>query len=957
MGTLTLALALLGGCSKGFTWVNVDADDDGYSVFEGDCDDHDANIHPGATDVWYDGVDANCDGLDDFDADQDEHPSAEHGGDDCHDDDPDAYPNSPVEDVWYDCIDQDCDGNDADQDGDGFAAVEVSDGNGGTLLYADTCAALGRDPELVNNAPATDCWDDPDVDFLADYQGEEDLGPEDIYPTEDRVDNETFYDNIDQNCDGWSDFDADGDTYDVDDECDDTNADAYPDPNRVDVPYNCEDEDCDGQDGDLDDDGFIAITWVDDDGVEHDYVAECPGWELVNSDRQEGDCWDDPDVRELPYYPSINGFPTLGAEDVHPGATETWYDGVDQDCAEDNDFDADGDFFNTSSYADRDGWLGNDCQDGDPDANPGAFERCRTDYDDDCDGQVNEVGATDGDDYYLDDDGDGYGDALSTARQQCGPDSSTGYTSVEDNSDCDDANAAIHPNATELPADGVDQDCDDDELCYVDADADGYGDTSTTTRSSSLNCDAASQGYANDDDDCDDANASINPAAAEQVADGVDQNCDDDELCYDDDDGDGYGDTTTSTRSNSVDCDAAASGFADDDDDCNDGDASINPAATELPADGVDQNCDDDELCYVDDDHDTYGSTSTTTRSNSLQCNAASLGYANDSDDCDDTNDTTGQSTYPGAAQLDSSTVCMKDRDNDGFGDDSPSRTGVTAGTDCDDSSSGAAVNPNATEECDFIDNDCDGLTDDDDGSLDTSTGSTFYADADSDGFGDVSSTQDACLQPSGYVADDTDCDDSRSNVYPGANELCSTAYDDDCDGDIDEDSATDASTWYADDDGDTFGDSGSTDTACTQPSGYVSDNTDCDDTNDVTGQRTFPGAAPNDSASACMKDRDQDDYGDDNPSRSGVTAGTDCDDGSSGANINTAAIEICDGLDNDCDGLTDDDDSSVDTSTGSIFYVDADSDGYGDASSSLEACLQPSAPWYEATTLHCDVD
>jgi hypothetical protein len=39
--------------------------------------------------------------------------------------------------------------------------------------------------------------------------------------------------------------------------------------------------------------------------------------------------------------------------------------------------------------------------------------------------------------------------------------------------DCDDTNAAINPGATELPGDGVDQDCDTDELCYADADNDG----------------------------------------------------------------------------------------------------------------------------------------------------------------------------------------------------------------------------------------------------------------------------------------------------------------------------------------------------------------------------------------------------------------------------------------------------------------------------------------------------
>ena len=55
---------------------------------------------------------------------------------------------------------------------------------------------------------------------------------------------------------------------------------------------------------------------------------------------------------------------------------------------------------------------------------------------------------------------------------------------------------------------------------------------------------------------------------------------------------------------------------------------------------------------------------------------------------------------------------------------------------------------------------------------------------------------------------------------------------------------------------------------------GFLSDE-DCDDSD----ANTFPGAAPNDSTTDCMKDLDGDDYGDRAPINPNVTPGTDCDD------------------------------------------------------------------------------
>lgn len=109
----------------------TDADDDGFDSIEaggGDCDDADPDVYPGALDEWYDGVDSNCDNADDFDQDGDGFQTAVYndepagGGGDCQDNNADMYPGA--EDVWYDGLDSDCDGsNDYDQDGDGYDAL------------------------------------------------------------------------------------------------------------------------------------------------------------------------------------------------------------------------------------------------------------------------------------------------------------------------------------------------------------------------------------------------------------------------------------------------------------------------------------------------------------------------------------------------------------------------------------------------------------------------------------------------------------------------------------------------------------------------------------------------------------------------------------------------------------------------------------------------------------------
>ena len=132
---------------------NPDADEDlhEHALAGGDdCDDADPAVHPGAEEVWYDGVDQDCDG-DDLDADADGHAGG--GGPDCDDADPAVHPGA--EEVWYDGVDQDCDGDDLDADGDGYAG-------GGGPDCDDTDAAVH--PGLPDPTDGVD----QDCDGIAD---------------------------------------------------------------------------------------------------------------------------------------------------------------------------------------------------------------------------------------------------------------------------------------------------------------------------------------------------------------------------------------------------------------------------------------------------------------------------------------------------------------------------------------------------------------------------------------------------------------------------------------------------------------------------------------------------------------------------------------------------------------------------------------------------------------------
>ena len=301
--------------------------------------------------------------------------------------------------------------------------------------------------------------------------------------------------------------------------------------------------------------------------------------------------------------------------------------------------------------------------------------------------------------------------------------------------------------------------------------------------------------------------------------------------------------------------------------DCDDTDPDINPGVDER-CNGVDDDCNGEideegaigsDTFYADTDGDTYGD-----ESNTIDICELPDGYVVAAYDCDDTRADVNPAAdelcdgddndCDGSVDEDASdaTVWYADDDDDGYGDENSSVEAcdepsghVDNSDDCDDSDSGRS--PDADEYCDEIDNNCDGHIDEDT-AVDTVV---WYGDADGDGYGTSAAVTTACEQPDDHVDNADDCLDSDDAINPAADELCDNV-DNDCNGDIDEEGAIDAPTWYADNDGDTFGDPASSTLACDQPSGHVSNSDDCDDTQSA---------------------------------------------------VNPRGTEICDGVDNDCDG------------------------------------------------------
>ena len=1014
---------------------DFDMDLDGYQTdfypntdgsFGDDCDDDAEAINPAAAEVWYDGVDDNCD-ENDCDADGDGYDvDGQDLGvcetEECNDGDAGIYPDPSIPEVWYNGVDENCDGNDGDQDGDGYWYAE----------YDVLVEAAGGEPLEIPTGYEGDCWDDP-ADTPADYtvvSGSDAQGntlswtqptSEEVYPDAE----DTWYDGVDSDCSDGSDFDADSDGFDTDvypdatgsfgtdcndgeedinpstieswydgvdddcdgndgdrdgdgyyidsyehtvpdgylqSDCDDTDDDIYPD--QVETWYDGVDDDCDGNDGDADGDGYYISTYFytvpdefqdsdcDDENAEI-YPDQTETWYGGVDDNCDGN---DGDADEDGYYIVDYGFTVPFGYDqndcddtddaIYPDQTETWYDGVDDDCDE-NDGDADGDGYYVTGYAYTvpAAFESDDCDDDDAQIYPTQTETWYDGVDDDCD--TND-GDADGDGYYIssyayavpatfdsDDCDDGndqiYPDQIETwydgVDDNCdtndGDQDGDGYYIVDythavpatfDINDCDDDNDAIYPTQTETWYDGVDDNCDTND---GDADGDGYY---VADYSYGVPAGFASQ-------DCDDTNGAIYPSQDETWYDGVDDNCDENDG---DIDGDGY---YVAGYAYTV-----PTGY--DEDDCDDGDDQIYPDQLESWYDGTDDNCDGND---GDQDGDGYF----------ISGYAYTVPPVYDSNDCNDNE----SAVHPGQVESwydgtdDDCDTNDGDQDGDGFYIDTYAFTvpGTYGTGDCNDGDD--AINPDADEVCDEIDNNCtDGI--DEDSALDALT---WYADTDEDTYGDENNTTQACLQPTGYVSDDQDCDDDDDDQNPVATEYCNEE-DDNCDGDIDEDSAADASTWYADSDGDDYGDATDFTNACTQPNFYVADDQDCDDADENQNPAATEycneeddncdGDIDEDSAADATTwyaDTDEDGYGDATDSDISceqptgyVSTDTDCDDTDDA--VNPAVLEVCDTIDNDCDDEIDEADA-IDATT---WYADTDEDGYGDSADSVDSCEEP---------------
>ncbi len=479
----------------------LDADGDGVDAAEAggtDCDDGDSWVNPLAPETC-DGRDEDCDGRidEDYDADADGHldvVACTHG-DDCDDTDPAVSPSAASDE---------CDGIDNDCDGLSDVAVEPTSLSGS---FGAAISPLEVGDTIAGNAFL--CTDDAMLESVSAYAASSRGDDLRLVVFEAAAEGEVYWRAHEAETVGattadwvtWSGLDyrlVPGRAYVLVVESDST-AEVYYDIGAA-----------------LDESAALQPLGAYDaeSKAEADQIDQPPDTSFLVAQRVDVVVWDPEDLDDdedgvTPHCGDCDDADSAQA----PGLAESC-DGVDNDC----DGGAPGE-----DDADADNHRGceGDCNDSDGLAYPGAAERCNG-ADDDCDGSAPDEADLDGD----------------------------GYMPCE--GDCDDTDPLVGP-----------------DVFYADADTDGYGDASNSV----LDC-TAPTGFVADDSDCDDLEATTNPGASDDC-DGIDNDCSGaaDEA-YTDADGDGWAECV----------------------DCDDGDSAVSPTAEEVRANGIDDDCDGNQL-------------------------------------------------------------------------------------------------------------------------------------------------------------------------------------------------------------------------------------------------------------------------------------------------------------------------------------------------------------------------